>query len=114
MVAGSAAVGKSVLLSSWAAARQPGLTSWLCCDEGDADPVRFWAGLIGAVQVEVPGFGADAAGLLAVGGVMSADVTASIVNDVAKLPAGSAVIVDDFHCAAAAVSIPADLRDLRA
>jgi LuxR family maltose regulon positive regulatory protein len=104
VVAGSAAVGKSVLLSSWAATRQPGLTSWLACDEADVDPVRFWAGFIEAIRVGVPGSGADAADLLAADGVMSADITASIVNDAAKLPAGSAVIVDDFHCAAAAVS----------
>ena len=36
--------------------------------------------------------------------VMSAGVTASIANDVAKLPAGSAIVVDDFHTAAPAVS----------
>ncbi len=35
---------------------------------------------------------------------MSADVTASIANDAAKLPAGSAIVVDDFHYAAAAVA----------
>ena len=35
---------------------------------------------------------------------MSADVTASIANDAARLPAGSAIIVDDFHAAAAAAS----------
>ena len=57
-----------------------------------------------------PGFGTDAADLLAMDGVMSADVTASIANDAAKLPAGSAVIVDDFHAAAAAVS--RDMTDL--
>ena len=50
-----------------------------------------------------PGFGADAADLLAMDGVASADVTASIANDAAKLPAGSAIVVDDFHNAAAAV-----------
>ena len=33
-----------------------------------------------------------------------ADVTASIANDVARLPAGSVIIVDDFHTAASAVS----------
>jgi LuxR family maltose regulon positive regulatory protein len=35
---------------------------------------------------------------------VSADLTASIANDAAKLPAGSAIIVDDFHYAAPAVS----------
>ena len=41
---------------------------------------------------------------------VSADVTASIANDAAKLPAGSALIVDDFHMAAAAVA--GDMTDL--
>jgi LuxR family transcriptional regulator, maltose regulon positive regulatory protein len=104
VVVGPAGAGKSVLLSSWAAARPPGVTSWLSCDEADADPVRFWTGFIKASQMVEPGFGADAADLLAMDGVMSADVTASIANDAAHLPAGSAVIVDDFQYAAPAVS----------
>ena len=103
-VVGSAGAGKSVLLSSWAAARPPGTTSWLSCDKADADPVRFWTGFIEALQAVAPGFGADAADLLAMDGDMSADVTASIANDAAKLPAGSAIVVDDFHAAAAGVS----------
>jgi LuxR family maltose regulon positive regulatory protein len=100
IVIGPAGAGKSVLLADWAATRPAGLTSWLSCDSADADPARFWAGFIEATQVIEPGFGADAADLLASGRAMSADVTAAIANDAAKLPAGSAVIVDDFHCAA--------------
>jgi LuxR family transcriptional regulator, maltose regulon positive regulatory protein len=110
VVTGSAGAGKSVLLSSWAAARPQGTTSWLSCDEADAEPVRFWAGFIEAPRGVAPGFGADAADLLAMDGVMSADVTASIANDAAKLPAGSVILVDDFHYAAAAVS--RDMTDL--
>ena len=100
LVAGSAGAGKSVLLSSWAAARPAGLTLWLSCDAADADPVRFWAGFIEAARVEEPWFGADAADLLAMDGVVSADVTASIANDAAMLPPGSVIVVDDFHYAA--------------
>ena len=104
VVLGSAGAGKSVLLSSWAAGRSPGVTSWLSCDEADANPVRFWTGFIEAARVVEPGFGADAADLLALDGVVSADLTASITNDAAKLPAGSTIIVDDFHYAATAVA----------
>jgi LuxR family transcriptional regulator, maltose regulon positive regulatory protein len=104
VVVGSAGAGKSVLLSSWAAARPPGVTSWLSCDEADASPVRFWAGFIEAPRAIDPGFGADAAELLAMDGAMSADVTASIANDAARLPAGSVIVVDDFHTAAPAVA----------
>src|SRR5690242_7722504 len=109
VVVGSAGAGKSVLLSSWAATREGGVTSWLSCDEADADPVRFWAGFIQAPQAAAPGFGADAAELLAMDGVMSADVTASIANDAARLPAGSVIVVDDFHVAAAAGRSMTDL-----
>ncbi len=110
VVVGSAGAGKSVLLSSWAAARPPGATAWLSCDRADANSVRFWGGFIKALRAIDPGFGADATDLLAMDGAMSADVIASIANDAAELPAGSAIIVDDFHAAAPAVS--GDLTDL--
>jgi LuxR family maltose regulon positive regulatory protein len=110
VVVGSAGAGKSVLLSSWAATRAPHVTSWLSCDEADVNPVRFWTGFIEAPQGAEPGFGADAADLLAMDGAVSPDVTASIANDAAKLPAGSAIVVDDFHYAAPSVS--ATMTDL--
>jgi ATP/maltotriose-dependent transcriptional regulator MalT len=99
-----------VLLAGWAAARPPGVTSWLSCDRADADPVRFWAGFIEAPRAIDPGFGADAADLLAMDRTMSADVTASVANDAARLPSGSAIVVDDFHYAAAAAA--PDMTDL--
>jgi LuxR family transcriptional regulator, maltose regulon positive regulatory protein len=111
VVVGSAGAGKSVLLSDWVAAREPGLTSWLSCDEADADPARFWAGFIEAVRVAVPGFGAEAGELLALDGAMSADAIASIADEAAKLPAGSAIVVDDFHAATAAAAAMTDLID---
>src|ERR1700748_1233285 len=100
VVVGAAGADTSVLLADWAAARPPGVTSWLSCDRADTDPVRFWAGFIEAPRAIEPGFGADAADLLAMDRKMSADVTASVANDAARLPAGSVIIVDDFHLAA--------------
>src|SRR5207247_6782003 len=97
-------------VASGAAPRPPTLPYWLSCERADADPVRFWTAFIEAPRTLAPGFGADAADLLAMDGAMSADVTASIANDAAGLPAGSAVIVDDFQAAAATVS--RDMSDL--
>ena len=110
VVVGSAGSGKSVLLSNWVAARPPGVTSWLSCDKADADPVRFWSGFIEAPRAVLPEFGADAAELLALDSAMSADVTALLANDAMKLPAGMAIIVDDFQAAATAVA--GDMTDL--
>jgi LuxR family transcriptional regulator, maltose regulon positive regulatory protein len=109
VVVGSAGAGKSVLLSSWAATRETGVTSWLSCDEADADPARFWAGFIEAFRVAVPGFGAEASELLAMDGAMSPDATASLADDAAKLPAGSVIVVDDFHAATATAAAMTDL-----
>ena len=109
-VVGSAGAGKSVLLADWTASRPAGVTAWLSCDSADADPLRFWAGFIGAPRAIEPAFGRDAADLLAMNRQMSADVIASIANDAAKLPEGSAIIVDDFHIAAPAVA--RDMTDL--
>ena len=103
IVTGSAGAGKTVLLSSWAAKRPPGATSWLSCDKADAHPPRFWVAFIEALRELEPEFGADSAGLLARGAAL-ADVIASVVNDAAMLPAGSAIVVDDFHHAAPAVA----------
>ena len=110
VVVGSVGAGKSVLLADWADARPSGLTSWLSCDRADADPVRFWAGFIEAPRAIKPGFGADAANLLDMDRTMSADVIASVANDAAELPAGSAIVVDDFHFAAATAA--PDMIDL--
>ena len=104
VVVGSAGAGKTALLGDWAAARSPSTTSWLSCDRADADPVRFWTGFVEAPRAIEPGFGADAADLLAMDGKMSADAAASVANDAARLPAGSVVIVDDYDYAAAATA----------
>src|SRR5262249_28538535 len=64
-VVGSAGAGKSVLLADWSAERPPGMTCWLSCDKADADAVRFWTAFIEAPRAIQPGFGADAADLLA-------------------------------------------------
>ena len=109
-VVGSAGAGKSVLLADWAESRPAGITAWLSCDSADADPLRFWAGFVEAPRAIKPVFGRDAADLLASDRQMSPDVIASIANDAAKLPAGSAVIVDDFHVAAPVVA--RDMNDL--
>jgi LuxR family maltose regulon positive regulatory protein len=98
-----------VLLASWMAARPAGSSFWLSCDEADARQVRFWSGFIEMVRRRLSWFGADAAELMAMDGTVSADVTASIANDAAKLPAGTAIIVDDFQHATAAAGSMTDL-----
>ena len=110
VVVGSAGAGKSVLLASWVQTKGDGLSSWLSCDETDADQHRFWAGFVRSIRAAVPAFGTTAEDLLRSGRVDIADVVASIANDARRLPAGFTVIVDDFHEAEPAVA--RDVADL--
>jgi LuxR family maltose regulon positive regulatory protein len=110
IVVGSAGAGKTVLLADWAGSRPPDLTSWLSCDSSDDDQVRFWVGFVEASRALDSAFGADAIDLLMMDDRMSPDVVASIANDAAKLPAGTVIVVDDFHFAGPAVA--RDMTDL--
>jgi LuxR family maltose regulon positive regulatory protein len=110
VVVASAGAGKTVLLADWARSRPADLTAWLSCDASDDDRVRFWVGFVEAARALDPAFGADAIDLLTMDGRMSPDVVASIANDAARFPFGSAIVVDDFHLAAPAAG--RDMTDL--
>jgi LuxR family maltose regulon positive regulatory protein len=94
-VVGSAGAGKSVLLADWAAARPPGMTSWLSCDKADADAVGSGPRSSSAAGHRTR-FGADAADLLAMDRTMSADVRIGCQRR-RGAACGSAIVVDDFH-----------------
>jgi LuxR family maltose regulon positive regulatory protein len=50
LVAAPAGSGKTMLLTSWmSAVSPPGPVAWLSLDQGDNDPVRFWAYLLAAL-----------------------------------------------------------------
>ena len=64
LVVGSPGSGKSSLLAEWVGALPAGSVAWLNADAADRDPVRFWQGLITALQRCAPGFGVEAFDLL--------------------------------------------------
>ena len=49
--------GKTTLLAEWCTLSQARTspTAWVSLDEGDSDPLRFWAHLIAALDPHVPG-----------------------------------------------------------
>jgi LuxR family transcriptional regulator, maltose regulon positive regulatory protein len=63
LVSAPAGFGKTALLATWADGRRDAV-AWLSCDVTDAEPARFWRGLLAAVGVRWPGVGDDAAVLL--------------------------------------------------
>jgi LuxR family maltose regulon positive regulatory protein len=63
LVVAPAGAGKTTLLSGWVAETQIP-TAWLSLDDGDADGVQLWSGLIAALETLVPGCGDRARTLL--------------------------------------------------
>ena len=50
LVVGSPGAGKTALLADWVTTRPERPLAWLSCDVADADPVRFIAAVIEALQ----------------------------------------------------------------
>jgi len=90
--------GKTSLLSDWYSARESERTAWLSVDEGDNDPVSFWAHIIAAVNTVRPGVGAAALEALTAPGVKTADAVLSpVINDFAAIATPVTLVLDDYH-----------------
>jgi LuxR family maltose regulon positive regulatory protein len=67
LVSAPAGSGKTTLLSEWAHQSRDGKAlpaAWISLDEGDNDPVRFWAYVVAALERVHAGVGSEAAQLL--------------------------------------------------
>ncbi len=104
LVSAPAGFGKTTLLSAWAGhlreakLQEARRVAWLSLDEGDNDPVVFWAYLIAALQTQADGIGAQA--LTWLHASQSADpkaAVAALVNDLAPIPGCFVLILDDYH-----------------
>ena len=99
VVAAAAGSGKTSLLSEWhsdPAERRP--FAWISLDSADNDPVRFWDGILAALQTIAPriGFSAQAA-LHSPGTTVQDHVLPLLVNDLSALPAPLVLVLDDYH-----------------
>jgi LuxR family maltose regulon positive regulatory protein len=99
LVCAPAGWGKSSLLGEWHASggeRRP--FAWASLDAGDDDPVRFWSYLIGALRTVEPEIGrASLAALPAAGPALVDAVVAPLLNELAALPHGLVLVLDDYH-----------------
>lgn len=89
--------GKTTLLSSWAAGcRFP--VAWIALDKGDNDPARFLAYLSAALQT-ISGHGdKDRHGVFQSPQALSTEAALTLlINEVASLPDGLVLILDDYH-----------------
>ncbi|MEZ4711267.1 MAG: LuxR C-terminal-related transcriptional regulator [Caldilineaceae bacterium] len=105
LISASAGFGKTTLISAWVADYK-GPAAWLSLDEGDRDLPRFLAYLIAALQTlarseaegNEPALGSRVLALLQspqpppLEGLLT-----GLLNEMAALPNGSLLVLDDYH-----------------
>ena len=104
LVRAPAGWGKSSLVSAWAAAEAPARPfAWVSLDRSDNDPVRFFLYVIEALRTLSPAIGERSRVLLVTPGMnLVEEVLPELINEMVSLPAGSALVIDDYHLIASA------------
>lgn len=104
LVSAPAGFGKTTTVGEWISAlrdqdpfaRQHAV--WLTLDEGDNDPVRFFAYLIAAIQRVAPAIGQDLASSLHSPGLLPPEViTAQLINEISQHSEKLILVLDDYH-----------------
>jgi LuxR family transcriptional regulator, maltose regulon positive regulatory protein len=96
LVVAPAGVGKTVLVSSWAA-ESTVPTAWLSLDEADGDGRQLWSGVIAALETLRPGCGDATLTLLRRPGPL-ADVIQQLLDDLESgADSPRVLVIDDLH-----------------
>lgn len=97
LISAPAGFGKTTLLAAWAAECEWPV-AWLSLDEADGDPARFVAYLIAALQAIDGGLGKGALRMLEAPQPPAAETLLTVVlNEIAAMPNGLALVLDDYH-----------------
>ena len=89
--------GKTTMLSEWIPQSERCVT-WVSLDDGDNDPVRFWAYFIAALQMLDAEIGRNALALMRTPLLPPIEaILTSLLNDIAAFPDYFALVLDDYH-----------------
>jgi LuxR family maltose regulon positive regulatory protein len=99
VVAAPAGSGKTSLLCEWHAdPREQRPFAWISLDPADNDSVRFWDGIVAALQTVRGGLGASAhAALHSPGTTVEDHVLPLLINDLTRLAQPIVLVLDDYH-----------------
>jgi LuxR family maltose regulon positive regulatory protein len=98
LVDAPAGSGKTTLLSEWATAEgEQRPFAWLSLDRSDNDPVRFFDGVVEALQRVVPGIAEEARAALAGPTSLTDVVVPSLINDLHASGRPLVLALDDYH-----------------
>jgi LuxR family maltose regulon positive regulatory protein len=103
LVSAPAGYGKTTLLSEWALHCEPLMrVAWVSLDEGDNDPVRFWAHVVAALQAVRADIAEIAyATFQSPHSPPIESALAGLLNQIADVPDPSVLVLDDYHVVSA-------------
>jgi LuxR family transcriptional regulator, maltose regulon positive regulatory protein len=97
LVSAPAGFGKTTLVSSWVGSSDDARTAWLSLDPADDDPRTFWAYVAAAVSRARPESEPSLADWPEPGRPVSERDLTPLLNLLAGVPAGLALVLDDYH-----------------
>jgi LuxR family transcriptional regulator, maltose regulon positive regulatory protein len=99
LVSAAAGSGKTSLLSEWHSDPEEHRPfAWISLDPADNDPIRFWDGVIAALQTIAPDLGTGAqVSLHSPGTTLQDHVLPLLVNDLTTLGEPLVLVLDDYH-----------------
>jgi LuxR family maltose regulon positive regulatory protein len=97
LITAPAGYGKTTMLSEWIPQSERCVT-WVSLDDGDNDPVRFWAYFIAALQMLDAEIGRNALAHMRTPLLPPAEaVLTLLLNEIAAFPEDFALVLDDYH-----------------
>jgi LuxR family transcriptional regulator, maltose regulon positive regulatory protein len=97
VISGPAGSGKTVLVSSWLAARPDVRTAWATLDASDDDPVRLWTYVSHAVDRVRPGLARPALARLRLPRSSVETAIDELLNGLAGFDGRVVIVLDDLH-----------------
>ena len=97
LISAPAGFGKTTLVSEWIAnCERP--VAWLSLDKEDSDPRRFLGYLVAALQTVSAEIGEDVLGMLQTPQSPPIEsILTALLNEIATLPDGFCLVLDDYH-----------------
>ena len=97
LISAPAGYGKTTLLSEWIPQSDRCVT-WVSLDNGDNDPMRFWAYFIAALQMLDAEIGKSALALMRSPSLPPIEAILTILlNEIAAFPDDFSLVLDDYH-----------------
>ena len=97
LISAPAGYGKTTLVSEWIPQSERCVT-WVSLDDGDNDPMRFWAYVIAALQMLDAEIGRNALALMRTPSPPPVEAILTILlNEIAAFPDNFALVLDDYH-----------------